>query len=80
MENKSESEVQLTVIIIQIPFPMGNGKTELGSIFCGHNIFNPCSIFYRGGFNISLQNIEPGFRMLQNILNLSSILGYQNII
>lgn len=49
MENKSDSEVQFTVIIIQIPFPMGNGKTELGSIFCGHNIFNPCSIFYRGG-------------------------------
>lgn len=31
-----------------------------------------------GGFNISLQNIEPGFRILQNILDLqSSILRYQ---
>lgn len=36
--------------------------------------------YFIGGLNISPQNIEPGFRILQNILDLqSSILRYQNI-
>lgn len=82
MEMEYQKGVQsFAAIMFGTPFSMGmeNQNSEMGSIFRGHNILNPCSIFYRG-FNISQQNSDPGFRISHNILNPSSIFQYQNII
>lgn len=81
--NGKQEEVQFTVIIFWIPFTMGNGKTELGKKFCGHNILNPCSISYRGVQYFSakywtwVQNIAEYFRPAEFNIAVSNIMWHQ---